>query len=43
MLLFFFIPLVEKSSEMFPMHNRVAAISESFALSLIISVSLTNN
>ena len=30
------------SFEMFPGHNRVAAISESFALNLIISVPLNN-
>ena len=38
----FFILSTEKSLEMFPRHNGVATISESFALDLIISVPLTN-
>ena len=33
----------DQSFEMFPKHNEYARISESFALNLIISVSLTNN
>ena len=32
----------EKSFEMFPRHNGVATVSESFALNLIISVLFTN-
>ena len=32
----------EKSFEMFPRHNGLAIISESFALNLWISVPLTN-
>ena len=39
---FFFILAEEKSSTMFPRHNRFATISKSFALNLIISVPLTN-
>ena len=38
---FFFILSVEKSSEMFPKHNRTATISESFVLNLWVSVLLT--
>ena len=37
----FFILALEKSFEMFPRHNEVATISESFPLNLIISVPLT--
>ena len=32
----------DKSSEIFPRHNVVATMSESFAFNLIISVPLTN-
>ena len=34
--------LIQKSFEMFTMHNGAASISESFALNLIISAPLTN-
>ena len=37
-----FLLSTEESFEMFPRHNGVATISKSFALNLIISVSLTN-
>ena len=40
--LVFFILSTEKSLKIFPRHNGAAAISESFALNLIISVPLTN-
>ena len=38
----FFISSTKKSFEMFPKHKEYAAISESLALNLIISVPLTN-
>ena len=38
----FFILSVDQSFEMFPKHNGPATISESFALTLQISVPLTN-
>ena len=41
-MLFFFIFSTEKSFEMFPKHNGLATVSESFALNLWISVPLTN-
>ena len=33
---------LEKSSEIFPRHNGVVTIPESFALNVVISVPLTN-
>ena len=38
----FFILSVDQSLEILPKHNRLATISESFALIFIISVPLTN-
>ena len=38
----FFILAVDQSFEIFPKHNGLGAISESFALNLIISVQFTN-
>ena len=39
---FFFTLFVDQSLEMFPKHNGLATISESFALNLQISVPFTN-
>ena len=39
---FFFILSVDQSFEIFPEHNGLATIADSFALNLAISVPLTN-